>query len=136
MTLKEHIVKEVNKTFQDDKERKMVKVYLFFWMLKHPVELRHYHRFEIGLMLGITPNEVKYYLKGMEKESNRKKPKLGFNRKYPFLSDYFETKFDNVEKACTGYAEILRLQELSEAQDRAYNSVKTTREINIEYYLN
>tara|TARA_R110002012_G_scaffold318980_1_gene538328 strand:- start:12 stop:230 length:219 start_codon:yes stop_codon:yes gene_type:complete len=71
---------------------------------------------------------VSDYLWRMEKEDNR--------RKDPFLLEGFEDKFDNVEKACVGYAEILRLQELSEAQDRAYNSVKTTREINIEYYLN
>ena len=128
MTLKHHIETSVNNEFNTVYERNLVKTYLFYWLLKKPETNRQYYNYEIAFLVGITPKMVSDYLWRMEKEDNR--------RKDPFLLEGFEDKFDNVEKACVGYAEILRLQELSEAQDRAYNSVKTTREINIEYYLN
>ena len=128
MTLKQHIEISVDNEFHSTYERNLVKVYLFYWLLKKPETNRQYYNYEVAMLLCITSKMVSDYLWRMEKEDNR--------RKAPFLTKDFQSKFDNVEKACTGYAEIVNIQTHHEAQERASKHLLNARELNIEYYLN
>lgn len=128
MKLQQHIEISVDNEFNTTYERNLVKTYLFYWLLKKPETNRQYYNYEIAMLVGITSKMVSDYLWRMEKEDNR--------RKDPFLSKDFERKFDNVEKACAGYAEIVNIQTHREAQERAYMHLLNARELNIEYYLN
>lgn len=135
MKLQQHIEISVDNEFNTTYERNLVKVYLYYWLLRNHEENRQYHNYEIAGMLCITPKMVSRNLKRLEKESNLNL-ECGYNRKDPFLSKDFERKFDNVEKACAGYAEIVNIQTHREAQERAYMHLLNARELNIEYYLN
>ena len=92
MTLQQYITVAVDNEFDTLYQRNLVKVYLFYWLLKKPETNRQYYNFEIAFLVGIRPDMVSNYLWRMEKEKNR--------RNDPFLPSDFETKFDNVEKAC------------------------------------
>lgn len=126
MTTLEYINTAVDNEFNTLYERNLVKCYLYFWLLKKPETNRQYFYFEIAGLLLITPKMVSNYLWRMEKEGNR--------RNDPFLKPDFETKFDNIEKACVMYVQSTNILDYRRVCLNAAKRTTTTRKELINNY--
>ena len=122
MNLKQHIEIAVDNEFETCYTRKLFKAYLFKSLI---LDLTNR---DIGFMIGENRKKVGDYLFQMELFLSGVENTM--------FSVNFETKFNNVRNSCEGYANILKLQELHEAQERALSSLKRAKEYNILNYLN
>lgn len=129
MTTQQYITIAVDNEFKTLYERNLVKVYLFYWLLKKPETNRQYYNFEIAFLIGIRPDMVSNYLWRMEKESNR--------RNDPFLPADFEARFTNVEKECVTFVKNQRTQAYIKSVNRSLEAIRRTNMAIInEYQMN
>lgn len=118
----------VNKEFETDYARNIVKCYLFKTLLQNQKTKQPLSNREIGHMIGCDRYEVAMYLKQMEIYFDRQNNSL--------LSGNFTDKFNAVNKACIMHINAYRLRSHIAVTESAVNRMKAVLNFNIAQYPN